>query len=599
MKTALTTALTYLVIIVLSTQLIYAQQTETIGAGNSSNVIVTTSHDANAQPGINTLSGVGYLPNLNAASRFLGQATLGQDYELIEEVSTRGFQNWIDDQFAMPVAFSTEDYLTTIIAGAYDSIAQIGGDSSDFYYNTEIWLYGWWKYAMDEPDLLRARVAYALSQIFVISEVPDLGNYPMTLCNYYDMLIGHSFGNFRDILGDVTRHPAMGVYLTHLMNAKTDSVNNNFPDENYAREIMQLFTIGLYELNPDGSKVLDGQGNSIPTYNNNDISEFAKIFTGFTFGDNPNFYSYSNRVASYTQPMAMWDDYHEPGTKKLLNSYVTPNHSPPNGQADVDSALTHLFNHPNVGPFFSRLLIQRLVKSNPSPAYIGRVTAAFNDDGSGVRGNLKAVIRAILLDPEARDCALVDGIAGGLLREPILRYTNIARAFDALALDGTFRTTNYDYLEKTEQRPLSSPSVFNFYKSDYQPIGPITDAGLVAPEFQITHAQSILGYANHLHEWTFREHDLIEYWSLFAGETWDEDKVPMLDLAYEYTLAENEEYADLVDRLNTILAHGNMNGETQQTIINTISQIPAYENELRVRMAIFLTMISPDYLIMR
>ena len=576
-----------------------AQQTETIGAGNTSSVTVTTSHHEPAQPGENTLSGIGYLPNLNAASRFLGQTTFGADYELIEEVSNSGIQQWLDDQLNMPVSFSIEDEMNVIRAAVYDSIAAIGGDSTDFYFNTETWLYAWWKYVMDSPDLLRARVAYALSQIFVISEDPDLGNQPVTLCNYYDVLIEHSFGNFRNLLYDVTRHPAMGVYLTHLMNPKTDTANNQFPDENYAREIMQLFTIGLYELNADGTRILDSNQDPIPTYDNTDIAEFAKIFTGFTYADNTSFFMYSNREESFTQPMAMWNNYHEPGVKYLLNGYVTPNHYPPNGLADVDSAINVLFNHQNVGPFIGRLLIQRLIKANPSPEYISRVTDAFNDNGSGVRGDMKAVVRAIILDPEARDCGLVNEIHEGMLREPIIRYTNMTRAFNAVSVDNTFRNATYDFREKTEQRPLGSPTVFNFYKPDYQPIGPIADAGLVAPVFQITNAQSILGYASHLHNWAFRENNLIEYWGMFSGESWSEDKIPMLDLSDEDLLSQEEKYQELVDRINVILAHGNLSTETQQTIVNTINQIPDYEVELRARMAIFLTMISPDYLIMR
>ena len=353
------------------------------------------------------------------------------------------------------------------------------------------------------------------------------------------------------------------------------------------------------ELNSDGTHVLDIDNNPIPTYDNNDIAEFAKIFTGYSFGDNTTFYEYSNRDSSYSMPMKMFNDYHEPGPKYLLNGYVVPGQTIIDGEADVDSALNHLFHHPNVGPFIARLLIQRLVKSNPSPAYISRVAAAFVDNGSGTRGDMKAIIRAVLLDPEARDCALVNSIHEGMLREPIVRYTNMTRGFNALAADQTFRNATYDFWEKTEQRPLGAPSVFNFYKSDYQPIGPIANAGLVAPEFQITNAQSILGYGTHLHNWTFRENNLIEYWMMYSGETWSTDKIPFLDLTDEELLASNQEYQALVDRLNIILAHGNLSQESQDIIVNTISQIPDYESELRARMAIFLTMISPDYLIMR
>lgn len=577
----------------------WCQQTETIGAGNQGSVIVTTSSAEPAQPGENTLSGIGLLPNANAASRFLSQTTFGPDYELIQEVSELGIRQWLDDQFNENPAFSIQNYVNGLRAMAYDSIAALGGDSTDIYYGSQYWMYGWWKYIMDSPDLLRARVAFALSQIFVISQEPDLAGVPASLANYYDMLIQHSFGNFRDLLGDVTRHPAMGVYLTHLMNPKTDSSSNQFPDENYAREIMQLFTIGLYELNQDGTHVLDSLGNSIPTYDNRDIAQFARVFTGFSFFDNPDFYSYSGRESSYTNPLSMWNDYHEPGEKYLLNGYVVPDRNPVNGEADVNDALDHLFNHPNVGPFIGRRLIQRLVKSNPSPAYISRVAAAFNDNGAGVRGDMKAVISAILLDAEARDCSSSDGISDGMLREPILRYANLIRGFNAVAPNGMFRHATYDFWNALEQRTLAAPSVFNFFRPDYQPIGPIADAGLVAPEFQITHAQTILSYASRLHNWTFLNYELLEYWDMYAGETWSGDKIPMLDLSDEHALSSEAEYAALVDRINLILAHGSLSPRTQQTIINTIEQIPVNQSEFRTRMAIFLTMMSPDYLINR
>jgi uncharacterized protein (DUF1800 family) len=576
-----------------------AQEKETIGAGNSSSVVVSTSNEQPAQFGTNTLSGVGYLPNLSAASRFLGHATLGADYELIESVSTQGFGNWLDVQFTVPVSFSVLDYMDSLRAMAYDSIFAIGGDSSDLYYNTEFWMHAWWKYVMDSEDLVRARVSYALSQIFVISQIPDLGAYPVTLCHYYDMLISNSFGNFRDLLGEVTRHPAMGRYLTHLKNPKSDIANNRFPDENYAREVMQLFTIGLYELNQDGTRVLDVNNNPIPTYDNNDIAEFAKVFTGYSFGDNVDFYDYSGRESSYTQAMKMFNDWHEPGEKYLLNGFTVPDRNPVDGEADVDDALDNLFNHQNTGPFIGRLLIQRLVKSNPSPAYISRVAAAFANNGSGVRGDMKAVIRAILMDPEARDCSLVSNIYEGMLREPVVRYTNICRAFNAASADGLFRNAMYDFMDHTIQRPLASPSVFNFYQPDYQPIGPVADAGLVAPEFQITNSQSILGFGTHLHDWTFRDNSLTEYWSLFAGETWSAEKMPHLDLTDEDLLAEGKQNNELVDRLNVLLAHGNLSPYTRDVIVSTLSQIPDYEYELRTRMAIFLCMMSPDYLIIR
>ncbi len=570
-----------------------AQTPVILGNGNTSGVTTTTTSNG---PGGETFDGDAWLPNQVAASRFLAQATLGADYEAIIAMSNTSYSEWLDSQFVKPQLFDIEDYTKLIIEEAVDSTFAMGGDPNEVYYDTDHWLTAWWQYVMTSPDLLRARVALALSEIFVISEVPTLAEVPLSLTNYYDMLLDNSFGNFRDLLEGVTLHPCMGVYLTHMNNPKSDSTLNRFPDENYAREVMQLFSIGLYELNPDGTRQLDTAGNFIPTYDNDDIAEFAKVFTGFTWGDAFVFGQDPTSELSYLVNMQMKNAWHEPGEKHLLKGFTVPNRSPVNGIADIDDALDNLYNHPNVGPFIGRLLIQRLVGSNPSPAYISRVTAAFNNNGQGVRGDMKAVIKAILLDDEARTCPSGDPNQG-MLREPIVRYTHVARAFDAFSERGVYRNQMNNFWEGTSQRPLASPSVFNFFQPDYQPIGPIDDADKVAPEFQIMNSISIVGYINRLYEWMMEDY-VMEYTSFWGGE-WYEDKLVHLELTDELAFNTVTEMGQLLERLNLILFHGQMSPETRATIKTALDQVPETFWEERVRMAIYLCMISPDYLILR
>lgn len=572
-----------------------AQTPVILGSGHTNGMGVSTSDGSNGQK---TIDGEGFLPNEIAASRFLAQATLGADLESILAMSEMSFTEWIDSQFVIPKSIEILPYTLAITQEAVDSTYAMGGNPNDIQPRLHYWHAAWWQYIMTSPDLLRARVGLALSEIFVVSELPELDEVPLSLADYYDMLLDNAFGNFRDLIEDVTYHPAMGIYLTHLNNPKSDSTLNRYPDENYAREVMQLFTIGLYMLNPDGTHILDSLGKPVPSYDNEDIQEFAKIYTGLSWGDGYAFGVNPLSELSYTQPMKMFNSWHEPGEKTLLNGVVVPNRNPVDGNADIADALDNLFNHPNVGPFIGRLLIQRLVTSNPSPEYIERVTAAFNDNGQGVRGDMKAVIRAILLDPEARDCALVYDPYHGMLREPITRWTHLCRAFNAFSQRGIYRNDMDDFYSSTFQRPLGSPSVFNFFQPDYTPIGPIDSAGLVAPEFQITNSVTIVGYANRLHDWIMKENLVMEYRDIFNGE-WNNDKYVNLNLADELALDEVADVDELLERLNLILFHGQMTLDTRDRIRNALVQVPQSNWEIRVRMAIFLSMISPDYLIIR
>ena len=567
-----------------------------LGSGNTSNMNVTNSGGGD---GMETVNGAGMLPNETAASRFLSQATLGADLETIQATTQMSFSQWIEDQFNTPPAFSICDFTRDITIMSLDSTFSMGGDANDVDVERWYWHSAWWQYTMTSPDVLRNRVALALSEIFVISEFPVLEDVPLSLPNYYDMLLDNSFGNFRELLEDVSLHPAMGIYLTHVNNPKSDPSLNRFPDENYAREIMQLFTIGLYELNIDGTRKVDNNGDFIPTYDFGDIANFAKIFTGLTYGNAIVFGQDPLSELSFTQPMKMVNTWHEPGEKVLLNNFTVPDRQPKDGMADINDALDNLFNHPNVGPFIAYRLIQRLIRSNPSPAFVGRVATKFNDNGEGVRGDMKAVIRAILMDEEARDCALAEDPFEGMLREPIVRYTQICRAFNAFSQDGLYRNYMNEFQEAVSQRPLGATSVFNFFLTDFQPIGPIEQAGLSAPEFQITNSVTIIGYANRLHDWIMDENDVMEYRDIFSGEiNYDEKKVNF-DLTDELALEEGTEIGELLERLNLILLHGQMTDQTRTLLRETLEQVPEDDAEIRVRMAIFLVMISPDYLIFR
>ena len=330
------------------------------------------------------------------------------------------------------------------------------------------------------------------------------------MANYYDLMVRHAFGNYRDLLYDVATHPVMGIYLSHLGNRKADSAKKIYPDENFAREIMQLFTLGLWRLNSDGTRQRDANGEFLATYNNSDITELARVFTGLSLGNNSNFDLYPR---DFTRPMKMWDAEHDCNAKTLLSGLQLPARLASAGNlglaglADVNAAVSNLFVHPNVGPFIGRQLIQRLVTSNPSTRYVARVAAAFADNGVGVRGDMKAIVRAILLDAEARDPDRMLQSTWGKLREPLLRVVNYARAFNAASIEGYYPISQFtlDHL----QDPMSPPSVFNFFLPTHSPPGPLTQLGLVAPEFQIINASTAITGPNYF--WNSIPGDLHHY----------------------------------------------------------------------------------------
>lgn len=566
-----------------------------IGFGQS---MGTTVSNSGSEDGGQTLAQDGYLPNKNAASRFLNQATLGFNLEAIDQVTQMGIEDWIDQQLAQPMPYTLSDRVRH-----YHDFVRTETNNPSAGQSKRFWNYAWWHYHMTSSDVLRQRVAFALSQLIVISDQSSFGGNAYALSGFYDILLNHAFGNYRDILQEVTYHASMGTYLTMVNNPKTDTTQNRFPDENYAREIMQLFTLGTTMLNMDGSMQYDSAGVPVPTYDNNDISELSKVFTGLGYGNRDRFGRGPSNDSSYIVPMIMYDDDHEPGPKYLLNGFVVPDRNPVDGNADITDALNNLFDHPNIAPYVSKFLIQRLVTANPEPDYVQRIASVFVDNGQGVRGDLASVVKAILLDPVAKACRSASNTDYGGLREPFIRYVQINKAFDASTLSGNFRNDMRYIYDFTGQRPLSSPSVFNFFQQDYQPIGDIEEAGKVAPVFQITDAQTIAGYVNGLYRFIIQER-LVDAYDLYSGEpdSTYTDEVARIDLIDEIALAEDDKLHMLLDRLNLILAQGRLSEQSTEIIIEAVKQFPANDAEdleLRTQLAIYLLMSSPEYLINR
>ncbi len=501
------------------------------------------------------------------ASRFLMQSTFGPRRSDIALVNANGFTGWLEWQRIVPIS------LERPALEAQDAVG-------DVYQQHRV--YSWWRNSVRGHDQLRQRMAFALSQIFVVSDVAgSLGGDPVGMAEYYDILVRNGLGNYRQLLEEVTLSPVMGRYLSMLGNEKADPVHNIRPDENYAREVMQLFTIGLYELNQDGTRQLDGDDLPIPTYDQADIENFARVFTGWTFADATNWHW----PQSNYRPMEPWLAYHDTDSKTLLNGLVLPSNQTP--AEDLEAALDNLFLHQNVGPFIGRLLIQRLVTSNPSPEYIGRVAAVFADDGSGERGDLFEVAKAILLDDEARHGHTDDPVNFGKLKEPLLRQTALWRAFDAYSTIGTYQDGWPD--GPWGQAPLRSGSVFNFYSPFYRPPGEMLDNGLYGPEFQITTHTLITSGTNRLH-------DLV-LWLNDSNTGIDSDDV-VIHTAYERGLANDP--AALVDHLDLLMMGGQMSDWMRDVVIDRATHVSMADGGYdRVTEAIYLVATSPEGAVQR
>lgn len=513
--------------------------------------------------------------NENDASRFLYQATYGAKLTEIRRLQSLGIDAWLTEQINRPATLQEPCMQATL-----------ADPDQPLYQNSR--MESWFLNSAEGTDQLRQRMAFALSQIFVVSDAASLGNEVMGLAMYYDMLAVNAFGNYRDLLEDVTLNTMMGHYLGMFKNAKADPQAGTQPDENYAREVLQLFSIGLHQLNMDGTEILDIDNNPIPTYDQTTIENFARVFTGWNYAGCPESnWTWCNptepTVDAYA-PMEPIENYHDTGAKTLLNGLTIP--AGQTAYQDLTDALDNIFNHPNVPPFISKQLIQRFVTSNPSPAYVQRVASVFADNGAGVRGDLATVIRAILTDDEARNSSHLSDPTYGKLKEPLLRYLNILRAFEARSPTGRYGNWNpeFGYL----QRPLGSPSVFNFFKPGFQLPGPIRDQGLVSPEFQITSETTVISVANEMNEAINRGHHLANHWN---------DSMPRLQLQRELLLINNP--AALLDHLNVLLFSGQMSSATRSTALNLLTTVSDEPPIDRLASLIYVLVLSPDFVVQR
>jgi uncharacterized protein (DUF1800 family) len=482
-------------------------------------------------------------------------------------VQAAGYSAWIDAQFATPRSQSHWDWLT---ANGYGAEA--------FRNNAQGLDQTLWRKFIAAPDMLRQRVVLALSEILVVSVLGVSTSFrQFAIANYVDLLDEYAFGNFRALLEQVTLSTAMGYYLTFRGNAKANATTGSQPDENYARELMQLFTIGLVQLNPDGTPRLTN-GVTTETYNQADVSGLARVFTGWDLDTSG--LSQPLPPDVHRRPMTQVASRYETGSKSFLGATV-PAGTP--ALAGLQTALDTLFNHANHAPFISQQLIQRLVTSNPSPAYVARVAAVFANNGAGVRGDLKAVIRAILLDAEARSATVAAQTSSGKLREPVLRFLGWARGFSATSASDAWAVGDLsDPASKLGQSPLRSPSVFNFFRHGYvPPSSAVASAGLKAPEFQIATESSVAGYVNFMQ-------------SAVSGSG-----VGDLRADYASLLALVSDSAVLLSEINLVLAAGQVSAPTLATLktaLDTISITTDTGKLNRVYAALTLVMASPEYI---
>ena len=505
------------------------------------------------------------LPSEKEAARFLLKASFGPTDESIEEVVSMGLTGWLDNQATIP----TTRLQTSIARNALPINSSRGRD-------------GWWRSANIAPDQLRQRMAYALSQILVVNFQGGsvIGDNYLIQARYYDIFTTGAFGSYRDALEKVTYNPAMGFYLSHLNNRKSDDPVSptRFPDENFAREIMQLFTIGLWELNLDGSRKLDQGGNFIPTYGNQTITEMAKVFTGMSHSTTNNgraatsFYDVA-RGNDYLYDMKVWDEEHETGPKSIVNGVQLDGSQ--TGEEEVQAALDALLEHPSLPPFLSRLLIQRFTSSNPSAAYLARVSRVWLDDSTGESADLGEVIKAILLDPEV--------LSGGghqyhgKVREPIIRYASLARAFNLVSESGKYSTNQPLLNDDFGQFPMLSPSVFNFYLPDFAPEGEFRMAGMVSPELQLASLSQLLRSD-----------------SQFAASVEESGVSGSFDLTKELTLV--DEPSALVERVDLLMTGGRLKADTKLVILNAVqSEVTDLE---KVRTAIYLVSQSMECIVL-
>ncbi len=506
------------------------------------------------------------------AARLLMQGSFGpRSMDDINAVEAQGAAGWIDAQFAKPWS-SHKLYI--------DRLKAAGEEEKEEHVFESYWQQLIWGDAR-----LRARMALALSEIMVISNVaPDQKNDAMI--SWMDMLYRNAFGNYRTLLQEVTLHPAMGYYLNMLSNDKEDLATGRMPNENYAREVLQLFSVGLNELNADGTPKRDGVGKTIPTYDQSVVQGFAAAFTGWNFAgnDTSNKDSFDSPRENWTEFMRAWPSRHSTGAKKLINNAALPAGQTP--ERDLADALDAISNHPNVAPFLGKRLIQLLVTSNPSPAYVARVSAVWNNNGQGVRGDLRAVVRSILLDTEARSFA-ENSTSAGKVREPMVKFIHFVNAMQGRSKNGRnsiwWLDSPDDYLG---QSPLLAPSVFNFYSPFFTRPGAIAQAGLVVPEMQLVTDTQIVGSANFFTR-MINNH----------GVGFNETYAVNFDTAQWESLAATPDA--FVDQLNWVWFAGTLSTQSRDIILRAMNKLPAADKHERMELAFKLAVIAPEFSVQR
>ena len=503
------------------------------------------------------------------ASRFLAQASMGTTRELITQVKTVGYAGWLDAQFVLPETTPRWDWL---VAAGFGTLAnknsENGADACQ------------WKKMLSAPDTLRQRVTLALSEIVVagISGLNGSNWKAFSIAAYMDLLEKHAFGNYRTLMQEMSRSAPMGEFLTYRNNVKFNPTTGALPDENYAREVMQLFTIGLVHLNIDGTPRLT-TGLPTETYTLEDITGLARVFTGWTYdlaGANTDDPAFNRR------PMINLSARHESGAKTFIGTTIPAG---TDGPTSMTMAIDAIFAHANVGPFIGKQLIQRLVCSNPSPAYVTRVATVFNNDGTGVKGNLKAVVRAILLDDEARSATRLTDQSFGKVREPIMRLAAWARAFKVTSPSDAWAIGNTsDPGTRLGQSPMRSVTVFNFFRPGYVPPGsPVGTAGLVAPELQITNESTVVGYLNYMQNMISRG----------TGDI-------RADYAALLPLADTSQA--LLDEINLLMAAGQLSPATLATIKGGIDPMASGTDTARLNRiyaALVMVMASPEFIVQK
>lgn len=521
-----------------------------------------------------TAPGPDYQIDSRDALRLAQQASFGANQTLTEDIRRTGIEAWVDRQLDL----TTSSYADLAAEAVPVNFCENMPDSCFRDHFTAIRLQTrFFQNALRNDDQLRQRVAWALSQILVVSERAVPLNY--ALADYNGMLLDNAFGNYRDILEAAARSPVMGTYLD-MVNSRAIAPNENFP-----RELLQLFSLGEVRLNRDGTTQLDGSGRAIPAYTEEDVLELSRALTGWVYPSAGNFIPSFNNPPNFSREMEPVPAEHDSGAKVFLGVGMAGGQSP---DADLEQAIDIIFAHPNLPPFISRQLIQNLVTSNPSPAYVDRVAAVFENNGAGVRGDLRAVIRAILLDAEARN-ADPDPARAGKLREPVLLMTSVMRLIGAES-DGYAFILRMDALG---QVPFESPSVFNFYPPDFALAGA---NDLVSPPQGVMNISTTVDRHNLIYDWTYGN----------KGNRWDWraiTEIPAstgssIDWSSWGRLAYDPDR--LLDTLDELALEEDLNAQQRAAIIDAMNAEtywgdPLRESQLRAQLAIYLITTSPQF----